>query len=110
MEITTEEIKTKKNLLIYVVIGILIVAIVAIYFVFFSPAQKQGIWGKFSGAVQDFSLVPDSLKKDVTGGIVNFKFTPNDILENSAYKSFRSYADAVEIKFTPGRPNPFISF
>jgi len=112
MEITEE--KPKKRTWIYVLIVILVIAIAAVYFVFFAPASSSGSFlGKIAGFIfgqtKDFSLVPEDLKKDVTGGIINLKFDPSTILENPIYKSLHSYANAVELKIL-GRPNPFIPF
>jgi flagellar basal body-associated protein FliL len=105
MEYTEE--KPKKGIALYVIIAILIIAIIVVYFMFF--AQSGGIGGIF-GTTQDLSLVPDNLKKDVTGGIINLKFDPASILDNSVYKSLKAYAEPVEISVIPGRPNPFIPF
>jgi flagellar basal body-associated protein FliL len=106
MEYTEE--KPKKSLALYIIIVVLIIAVVAVYFIFFS--QSGGLGGLFGSGIKDTSLVPDSLKKDFTGGIVNLKFDPTAILDNSIYQSLKSYAEPVEIKVTPGRPNPFIPF
>ena len=112
MEITEE--KPKKGIVLYVVIFLLILAIAAVYLIFFAPERTGGgfldkIFTLFSGQVKDFSLVPEHLKKDVTGGIINLKFEPKDILENPVFQSLRSYAEPVEIT-TLGRPNPFIPY
>ncbi|HNW96701.1 MAG TPA: hypothetical protein PLQ44_02180 [Candidatus Paceibacterota bacterium] len=107
MEYTEE--KPKKSLTLYIIIVILVIAIIAIYFIFFS--QSGGLSRLFGSSTStDSSLVPDSLKKDFTGGIVNLKFNPTTILDNAAYKSLKAYAEPVEIKVTPGRPNPFLPF
>lgn len=107
MEYTEE--KSKKSIALYIIIVILIIAIIAIYFIFFS--QSGGLSSLFgSGGNKDSSLVPESLKKDFTGGIINLKFDPTAILDNFIYKSLKAYAEPVEIKVTPGRPNPFIPF
>jgi hypothetical protein len=112
MEILEE--KPKKRTWLYVVIGVLIVAIIIVYLVFFAPsASSGGIFSKIVswifGQTKDFSLLPADLKKDVTGGIINLKFDPATILENTIYKSLHSYADPVDIG-SLGRPNPFIPF
>lgn len=108
------EEKPKKKTWVYMIIIILVVAIAVIYLVFFSPAISSGTFlGKitsfFSGISGDSSLVPDSLKEDVTGGIVNLSLEPSTVLENDIFKSLNSYADPVEIGDL-GRPNPFISY
>jgi flagellar basal body-associated protein FliL len=106
MEYTEE--KPKKSLTLYIIITILVIAIIAIYFIFFS--QPGGLGKLFGSGITDSSLVPDSLKKDFTGGIVNLKFNPTTILDNVSYKSLKAYAEPVEIRVTPGRPNPFLPF
>jgi hypothetical protein len=108
------EEKPKKKLGIYAIIIILIVVIAVIYFVFFSPAISDGgilskISSLFSKASTDLTLVPDALKKDVTGGIINLKFEPSTVLDNSVFKSLNSYAEPVELGDL-GRPNPFMPF
>lgn len=108
------EEKPKKKIWVYLIIVILIVAIAVIYFVFFSPAISSGtifskITSLFSGISSDSSLVPDSLKEDVTGGIVNLNLEPSTVLENEIFKSLNSYADPVELG-NLGRPNPFVSY
>lgn len=108
------EEKPKKKLLIYVIIGLLILALIVIYFVYFSPAISNGkissgIIGFFLGKSKDLSLVPDNLQKDVTGGLINLKFDPASVLENPIFKSLHPYAEPVELG-TLGRPNPFIPF
>ncbi len=106
MEYTEE--KPKKSMALYIIIVILIIAIIAIYFIFFS--QSGGLGGLFGSGTGESSLVPENLKKDFTGGIVNLKFDPTTILDNPLYKSLKAYAEPVEIRVTPGRPNPFIPF
>jgi len=113
MEIAEE--KPKKRIWIYGVIVLLIVAVVAVYFIFFASAGStetglaKVISFVFGGTTKDFSLVPTDLKKDVTGGIINLKFDPNSVLEHPVFKSLHSYAEPVELE-NLGRPNPFISY
>lgn len=110
----TLEEKPKKRTWLYIIIGILVVAIIVIYFVFFAPsASSGGILGKIVGLIfgqsDNSSLLQADLQKDVTGGIINLKFDPATVLENSIYQSLHSYADPVDIG-SLGRPNPFIPF
>lgn len=108
MELIDEQPKKKKWL--YIVIVVLIIAIAIVYFTFLSPGTGGFLSSIFKGKITDLSLVPDNLKKDVTGGISELKFTPQDILENPRFKSLRSYAEPVEITAVSGRPNPFVPF
>lgn len=108
MEITDEKPKKKRGL--YIIVIILIIVIAVVYFVFLSPGTGGFLSNIFKSKVTDLSLVPDNLKKDVTGGISELKFTPEDILENPKFKSLRVYAEPVELTTTSGRPNPFIPF
>ncbi len=107
MELVEE--KPKKRTFLYIIIIVLIIAIGIVYFVFFSSGDGLGgIIG--GGEVEDFSLVPEDLQKDVTGGIVDLKFTPEDILQNPEFTSLQSYSEPVELRTIPGRSNPFIPF
>jgi hypothetical protein len=107
MELTEEQ--PKRRMWLYLIVIILIIAIGFVYFTFLAPGG--GFLSKiFKGKITDFSLVPDALKKDVTGGIADLKFTPEDILENPKFKNLRVYSEPTEFSVNLGRPNPFLPF
>lgn len=107
------EEKPKKFLYLYLTIAVLIGVILIIYFVFFAPEQiGEGFLSKFpllsKVKKEDFSLVPENLRKDVTGGLIKIKLD-TDILNHPLFQSLKTYAEPVELQ-TLGRNNPFLPY
>lgn len=110
---TNFEEKPRKFSYLYLLIIVLIGVIFAVYFIFFAPEQiGESFLTKFlpffKSKPEDLSLVPEELKKDITGGLIKVKLD-TDILNHPLFQSLKVYAEPVELQIL-GRSNPFIPY